>query len=891
MEIYDLRASNVWEPVGFNLSPLSLSWKYCGAKQRDSLKSVSVCIYKNGEKVYDSNDDVLKKNADKKNNKLKSNELIPDSKCFMPEIELSPMTRYTWKVSAKTLLGDLAMAESFFETGHGDTPWKAKWICMKPESDDDRTEPVFVKEFDVKSADDISFARIYMCALGLYEIYINGRNAMDEYLALGFHSYDMHLQTQTIDIGDFLVSGTNKIEVYVGEGWFKGRIGYGGFSNVYGDSYYLIQEIHLRYTNSKETVIGSDESYKCFKSPVLKSGIYEGETFDARHMKHTKELAVKLEEPRCCGKLCDRYSLPVKIKDVLPVKELIRTKTDELVLDFGQNVTGWPQFYIDIPKGRKITLKASEILQDGKFYNKNLRGAKAAFTYVSDGKRALVRPHFTFYGFRYMLVEGLDEINTADFCALHLRSDIDETGRILTGKKSADKLFENAMWSQKDNSLDVPTDCPQRDERLGWTGDAQIFSDTACMNMDMAAFYRKYLWDMRAEQHLLHGSVPHVVPRIKKSTIGDHGSAAWGDAGVIIPWNLYLQYGSKALLQEAYPGMKAWVDYLLSQEETKGGPHLIKGGFHFGDWLALDRKDDEPFGATDPLFIASIYYMYCSELVAKTAGILYGEDSIDAIRYMELSGQIHKAVLKKYYDADGLCTIPTQTAHAMTIMFDVSSGHEKEAGDALERLIISNRRHLSTGFVGTPLLCPALTKTGHHDLAVELFLGKKYPGWMYEVEMGATTIWERWDSVMPDGHMNPNGMNSLNHYAYGSIEGWMYHYVCGLMCDENGAGYKNFTIEPHPDRRLFHAIMRLESASGKIESGWEYKRDGRIFYTVTVPIGSTAKVVLPEGKKYHMLVVNAEKSGSSDAADQKSLEETGNEFIISCGRYSFEEVQ
>lgn len=456
----------------------------------------------------------------------------------------------------------------------------------------------------------------------------------------------------------------------------------------------------------------------------------------------------------------------------------------------------------------------------------------------------------------YMKAEYLDKdgnimepdetvFKEAAFKAYHLRSDFDETGSIVTGNEKVNRLFLNAMWGQKDNFLDVPTDCPQRDERLGWTGDAQVFSETACYNMFVPAFYRKYLWDMRAEQSVLEGSVPNVVPRLKEGMVAEHGSCPWADAGVVIPWNVYLHYGSKTLLKECYPGMKAWVECERKKEEKIEGPHLIKDGFHFADWLSLDNPEPGPFGATDPLYIASAYYYRCAKSVANAAGVL-GYDK-DEKEFSRLASEIKKAIQEKYFDKDGLCVCHTQTGAAIAIEYGLIPERAKAGleADALAGRVKDNNGHLNTGFVGTSLLCQALTATGNHKIAMDLLLNEDFPGWLYCVNLGAVTIWERWNSVLEDGHINPEGMNSLNHYSYGSIAAWMYKDLCGLR--PALPGFKRAVIEPHADKRLGYAQCVLNTSAGVYKSGWKYGDDGKAVYNVEVPFNAEAEFIL-DGK-------------------------------------------
>ncbi len=820
MKLANLRVNHIERPMGYPICPLSFSWTVedYGEAKRQQWAKIRVM---DGERtVYDSGEDAS-----------------ADSMDHPVEIPLKPRTRYHWEVTVLADNGERASGQSWFETGKMDEAWAGQWISPVKE----RSSAILAKTFTVSGARD---ARLYLCGLGVYECWVNGRKVGDEYLAPGYHSYDFHLQAQAYDVAPYLQDGENEICIWLGEGWFKGRLGFdGGFTDIYGDRLYAIAELYVTDETGVHLALATDGTWESRVSPVTFNNIYDGEMYDARREAMKEIQAVELAEPERCGQLCDRRSLPIVKKESFPVRALIHTPKGETVLDFGQELTGWVEIACDFPEGTQIKLTAGEILQEGCFYHENLRTAKTEFIYISGGKKETARPHFTFYGFRYMKVECEEPVSAGMFTAYHLRSDFDQIGYIGTGNPKVNQLFSNALWGQKDNFLDVPTDCPQRDERLGWTGDAQVFSETACYNMYMPAFYRKYLWDMRAEQSILEGSVPNVVPRLKQGMVAEHGSCPWADAGVIIPWNVYQHYGSKTLLKECYPGMKAWVDCQRRKEEAEGGLHLVKSGFHFADWLALDNDKPGPFGATDPLYIASAYYYRCADIVGESARILgYGE----AEEYKTLASQIKQAIRDTYFDADGLCACRTQTGAAIAIGFGLTDGTGQKEGDALEKRVKANQDHLNTGFVGTTLLCPALTATGHHDTAVTLLLNEDFPSWLYSVNLGATTIWERWDSVRCDGTISPEGMNSLNHYSYGSIEAWMYGYVCGIRPAQ--AGFRKALLEPHPDRRLGFAKARLETSAGVYESGWAYSEDGEVSYTFRIPFGAAAQIRLPDGR-------------------------------------------
>lgn len=810
MRLENLRVCNLTEPLGFAMEKPVFSWTVAECESRQRFAALGVCAA--GETVFYSGEC-----AD------------ADSLGWEIDLPLSARTRYTCTLTVCAENGEQARAETFFETGKRDEPWQAQWISPRAS----QSSALLEKRFRADANGDP--ARLYICGLGVYEAYLNGEKIGNEYLAPGYHAYDFHLAAQTYDVTGLLRDGENCLVIALGEGWFKGRLGFeGGYTNLYGERLHAIAE--LRQGERLLTV--TDESWQELSSPILFNNIYDGEIWDAGRAPACVGTA-EAAAPQSCGALQDRVSLPVEECERLPVKELMHTPKGDTILDFGQNLTGWVEFCAALPAGEKITLTAGEILQDGEFYHENYRTARSAFTYISNGTpRERVRAHFTFFGFRYMKVDCAAALRAEDFTAVHLRSAMPQSARLETGSALVNRLFENALWGMKDNFLEVPTDCPQRDERLGWTGDAQAISETACQSLYMPAFYRKYLWDMRAEQSILGGSVPNVVPRIKRDMIGEHGSCPWADAGVIIPWNTWLYYGNQALLRECYPGMRAWVDCQRQREEKLPGPHLVKDGFHFADWLALDNPAPGPFGATDPLYIASAYYYRCASVTAEAGRILSRKEAGD---YEALAEAILAAIRETYFDASGLCTIRTQTAAALAVVFGLSPDG-KAQGDALNELVKANGGHLNTGFVGTPILCPALSATGHHDTAVTVLLQEDYPSWLYSVKLGATTIWERWNSVLPDGHMNPEGMNSLNHYTYGSIAGWMISWLCGLRPME--PGYRRAILEPRPDRRLGHAEVKLETAAGRFESAWRYDGDA-VSFAFTVPFGAEAELRLP----------------------------------------------
>ncbi|WP_128103507.1 alpha-L-rhamnosidase [Paenibacillus sp. DCT19] len=761
-----------------------------------------------------------------------------DSLSFELRIELQPRTRYYWRVEVWADNGDHAVSDvAWFETAKLDESWEAKWII--PVMDTEH-HPVLSRTFKlIKSVDS---ARAYVCGLGLYEMQINGIKAGDEYFAPHFNAYNKWLQYQTYDITGLLREDENQVEVILGNGLYKGRFGFDGYSReLYGNEFSLLCEIRVKYTDGTTEILKSDTDWIASRSPVLSGNLYDGEVYDAT-FKATELHSVR-EGNLGFERLTSRLSLPVVVKEELKPIEVIVTPGGDTVLDLGQNMVGWIKFRTHASKGTVIRLQHGEVLQDGNFYRDNLRTAKAEYVYTANGEETIVRPFFTFYGFRYVKVEGWPgELDPSDFTGCVLYSDLEQIGVIETSNPLVNRLFENALWGQKGNFLDVPTDCPQRDERMGWTGDAQVFSGTACFNMDSYTFYSKYGYDMALEQEDRGGMVPMVVPAVN---VPSGGSSAWADAATIIPWNVYLHYGDMGILRQQYKSMKSWVDFIILADEDSGCSRLWTVGFHLGDWLALDGNNPESvIGATDTAFIASAYYHYSSKLVAKAAKVLGFED--DQVYYERISREVKQAIEDEFFSKNGRLAIDTQTAYAIALYMDlVPAAYQKRV---IEGLVIRLRKddyHLQTGFVGTPYLNFALSNHGCEELAYSLLLNEDHPSWLYAVKLGATTVWERWNSIDSDGKIGPPGLNSLNHYVYGAIAEWMYRVIAGMNPDEEVPGFRRVILTPKPNFRLQWAKAVVDSAVGTYKSEWSFDEDGRLEFRFEIPFHSTAYVVLP----------------------------------------------
>ena len=760
-----------------------------------------------------------------------------DGVCYPLNIPLKARKRYFWQVSAERQGEAAESPVAWFEASKLDEPWEASWIS--PDFPED-WHPVLFRAF--RADKPVRSARVYACGLGLYELSLNGAKAGDEYLAPGLCAYDKWLPYQTLDVTGGIVPGENSLEVSLGNGWYKGRYGLNRREKFqYGSQFALILELVITFEDGTEMKVPSDENWRARRGPVVDSGIFDGEVRDDT-LDCSKEYPVKpaaidmaLLEPR--------RSPATREKLTLSPIEILHTPAGETVLDMGQNMVGFFSFYCDAPRGARVHLQFGEVLQGGNFYRDNLRTAKAEFVYISDGNPRWVRQQFTFYGFRYVkLTEWPMAAELKNFKGMALYSDLEPAGRVVTENELVNRLFENTLWGQRGNYLDVPTDCPQRDERMGWTGDAQVFFGTGAFNMDVCAFFGKFLHDLMKEQSTLNGWVPVVVP---KHDVKQVGACAWGDAATIIPWNLYVRYGDLAMLREQYPAMRGWVDALHTQDESTGGTRLWRGSFHYGDWLSLDVEDPVGyrFGGTERMFLASCYYLYSTRLLVKAAQVLglHG----DAAEYGTLAEAIQSAILNEYLTLGGRLAVTTQTAYVVALFMDVlPEEHREKAAYALKLKVKESDYHLRTGFIGTAYLCRVLSNTGSNDIAYKLLLQQDFPSWLYEVQMGATTIWERWNSILPDGSISDTGMNSLNHYAYGSVVEWLYRDVCGINPMESHPGFKKILFAPKPDRLLGHASATFDSPVGRIESNWEITGD-KVRYRFRVPLTATALLQLP----------------------------------------------
>ena len=760
--------------------------------------------------------------------------------------------RYYWRVRIWDNKGRTSgwSAPAWWQTALlSPAEWTAKWIAPGFEELPSRPSPLFRKEFTTDKP--IQSATVYITSHGLYEAQLNGRRIGDGFLTPGWTSYRQRLQYQVYDVTDLLHGGQNALGVTLASGWYRGFIGFSGQKDFYGKDISLLLQLVIRYKDGSTATVASDGSWKSSTGEVRSAEIYNGEAIDAREEKagwtqpgydDKGWSGVKIEEFPMTN-LIATYNQPVKKQEIFHPQRLFSSPRGEQLVDFGQNLVGWVSLKARGKAGDRIIISHAEVLdKTGNFYTDNLRSAKACDTFILKGTgEETFEPHFTFHGFRYIRIEGYPgKLNADDLRAVALYSDMPRTGSFACSNPLINQLQHNIQWGQRGNFLDVPTDCPQRDERLGWTGDAQVFSRTAAFNMGVDNFFTKWLKDVAADQSP-KGAIPFVIPNV----LGDGASAGWADVGTIIPWNMYLAYGDRKVLETQYPSMKAWVEYMRGQSRND----LWNTGFHFGDWLFYRPFDDNDgrSAVTDKYLIAQCFYAHSTQLLIDAAKVLGRTE--DAAIYEQLLKRIKAAFVREYMTPNGRLVSGTQTAYVLALQFDMlPDSLQTQAARRLADNVKDYGYHLTTGFLGTPYLCHVLSKWGYTDIAYRLLLQDTYPSWLYPVKMGATTIWERWDGIKPDSTFQTPGMNSFNHYSYGAIGDWMYRVVAGIDTYEDEPGYKHSRIYPRPGGGLTEAGARLETGYGELSSHWKKEKDSLMLDVVIPPnTRSTVYIPAPEG--------------------------------------------
>jgi len=888
LSVFDLTCEHKKNPVGIDNKQPRLSWKISGTSRNLMQTAYSLRVA--------SDPGFSGKSLVWQSGKVNSEEsvLVPYS-----GPELKPGTRYFWQVRIWDNNGKSSgwSETASWETGLSEkADWKAEWIEMQGDTNRYSPSPHFRKEFNLTK--NISRAVVYVTAHGFYELHLNGKKVGDQVLTPGWTTYGKRLQYQVYDVTGLLSKGVNAAGAVLGDGWYRGTLAWGNNWAVYGKRLGLLMQMKISFTDGTETMIVTDGSWKCSNDGAIRmNDIYNGETYDATRKLTGWNLGgyddSKWEPVRTAvynnNIVASEGALIRKIEEIKPVK-VFRSPKGSLLVDMGQNMVGWIRLKVSGPKGTVVTLRHAEVLDKyGEFYTENLRAAKCQITYTLAGTgEEIYEPRFTFMGFRFVEVSGFPGELTADnITGVVVHSDMEVTGSYESSNPLLNQLQHNIKWGQKGNFVDVPTDCPQRDERLGWTGDAQAFTRTAAFNYDVAAFFTKWLKDLALDQKP-GGEVPDVIPDVlnPQNAKTARPSAGWGDVAVITPWTLYQVYGDKDLLSRQYPSMKAWVEYIRA---NAGDSYIWKGGSKYGDWLFYHppvNNHSEPDGHTEHDFIATAFFAYSSGLLSKAAEELGKSD--DAAFYSGLYDKIKEVFNQEYVTPAGRVGTNSQTSYVLALMFDLLPEELRpKATRFLADDIRSRRNHLSTGFLGTPFLCHVLTRNGYPDLAYDLLLQETYPSWLYPVKMGATTIWERWDGQKTDSTFQDAGMNSFNHYAYGAIGDWMYRSSAGI--DNGKPGYKEIVVYPYITKKLDFSRASFESPYGTISSGWE-RKDGKIILRVVFPPNTSARIFLPTGdlSKVNLREEATKKPQTAIPVFTHNKKENRIEASAGSGEYVFE---
>lgn len=815
MKLYDLRVEYRKEPIGLGVKTPRFSWKLYSEQQNVIQRAYRIRVADDENIVWDSG-------------RQESRESVLVSYAGNP---LREEMRYQVEISAEDNYGNQAESHTYFETGLFEPAGLEAQMITHDFPEEETACPIFYRRFSLEGP--VDRIRLYATAHGVYEAHINGKRIGNEYMTPGWTSYHKRLQYQCYDVTEYMEE-ENEITITAGNGWYKGILGFDCKPDRYGDRVEVMAQLHIDYSDGRREIIATDENWGVRTGEIRYSEIYMGETIDTdgAEIRQGKVAVVPFDK----SILTAQENEPVRVTERLAAISVFTDPAGRHLVDFGQNITGLAEVRIRGRKGQKIVVRHAETLdKDGNFYPETLRGAKSEDTYICNGLEQIFMPHFTFHGFRYIAVEGIDNMKPEMFTACVMHSDMEKIGDFTCSNEKVNRLQQNISWGLRDNFFDVPTDCPQRDERLGWMGDAQVFSWTAAYNRNTALFFTKWMRDISADSSLENG-VPHVVPDI----MGTYSSSAWSDAAVIIPWVVYQNFGDKRILEEAWSCMHEWVDYIHNHCNEEG---LWMSNFQYGDWLALDREEcGDRTGSTDKYLVANAYYLYVTDLVRRTAEIL-GKET-EAAEYRQLYEETLASFREEYYTKRGRIVSETQTGCVLSLYFNLARPEDR---DKILHTLLSNienhKNHLTTGFVGTPYLCHALSENGAHDMASLLFMREDYPSWLYAVNMGATTIWERWNSIMPDGSFEMSGMNSLNHYAYGSVGDWMYRKIAGI--NQLEPGYRRICFRPMLVKGIEEAKGELESPYGKIVS-FVSCRNKKIHVKVQIPANTTAELYLPE---------------------------------------------
>ena len=874
-QISIMRTNELENPLGIDpdQSPV-FSWILASDKAGTVQRAYRIVVHAGGKKVWDSG----KVDTDRSVGVPYGGKLMPD-------------TEYTWTLQVWDNHGNVTEESvAGWQTGIRTSDWKARWITAS-----DTILPAYFRKTKSISK-EVKKATLYVTSHGLYEAFINGQKVGNYELTPGWTSYNKRLQYQAYDVTDLLQKGKNTLAATVSPGWYSGGMNTGDPKHRYrfGNDVSLLMQVNIEYTNGSRSCIVTDGSWECCvpgEDTSVKAGgitfanIYDGQTIDARLIDSSwatnqpqtvwKQKAKVVDMPK--AHLIPTVNEPVRAYQPIPAKKLIVTPKGEKVIDFGQNIVGWERVKLSGKKGDQVRITHAEVLdKEGNFYTGNMRSAKTTSLFILNGEgQETFEPRHTFYGFRYIQIEGLEgELRLEDFEAIPVCSGFDRIGEFSSSNPVINQLQHNIEWGFWDNFVDVPTDCPQRDERLGWTGDAQVFFRTASFLGRVDNFFNKWLADLKVEQRS-DGRVPRVIP--DTYCAGDYRTAAtgWADASTIVPWNHYMAYGHIQILEQQYDSMKGWVDYMVSQSKDRGW--LWNNGSHYGDWLFYSLSND-PGGrsaVTSSHLVAQCFFAHSADIVCRTAKLL-GKQA-DADYYADVASKVRKAYMDEYVTPNGLISSDTQTAYVLALQFRMLPEHLRE--QALDRLVENIKRyenHITTGFLGTSYICNVLTEYGRSDMAYKLLLQETCPSWIYSVRKGATTIWERWNSIQPDGSIL-EGMNSFNHYSYGAIGDWLYRSAVGIR--EAAPGFKKIVIQPHPGGGFDHMQAATLTPYGRVAAKWTAEEEVLKTLEVEIPVNTTAEILVPASAMEAVKNENGLKPVGYEAGYVKYLVGSGHYFF------------
>lgn len=854
-----LRCEHLPAPMGLNVTSPRFSWALSGAGRNRRMTAYQIVAGIDVREVMAGKGDLWD-----------SGKIQSDQSQLVPwaGAALSAHTRVYWSVRVwdEADAASLFACPAEFDTGLlGDTDWRAKWITRpdfdprvgriapmpSPYDNSYQALPAFYFRRSFEVGTGIKCARIYVTALGLYEAHLNGQKLGDERFCPGWTDYYTRVEYQLYDLTDQLTEGENVLGLVAGEGWYSGRV-----ANTlkrqgahYGPKPAVTAALLIEYEDGRSETILTNETWSVHTGPIVYSDFLMGEKYDARldvpnwnrpGHNSTDWWPVEVIEPYPTVPVLNAPRCePVRRTEELPAHYLHKSPEGGLVFDLGQNIAGWVRLELDAVAGHEYRMRHAEaLLEDGGLYTVNLRSAEATDIYIA-AEDGVVRyePTFTFHGFRYVELSGAGiDPASVKLTGIQLNSDLVRTGWFECGNDAVNKLMSNVMWSQRGNFLSVPTDCPQRDERLGWLADAQIFWPTASYNMDVAAFFTKWMRDI-ADTQFEDGAFTDVAPskpHWAHRPFPARGAPAWGDGAVILMWEHYRFYGDAELVRTYWRPLLAWLDFIL-----RHNPDLVRENRNhnnYGDWLNLGKP-------TPKALVATAYWARLCDLMERLAQVVGDEENGE--EFARLAGRIRQKFVKRFVDRDGRLEGDTQTGYLLALDFGLLKGAKVDKARAhLRRVLAETDDHLATGFLGVRHLCPVLSDNGFVELAYKLLLTEDYPSWLFAVLNGATTIWERWDGWTPENGFQPTKMNSLNHYAYGAVGEWLYSRVAGIDCAPEGPGFAVAALRPLPSRALGWARATYRSHRGDIASGWSIV-DDRVQYKVSLPPGVSGRLELP----------------------------------------------